>query len=412
MRILQLCLRIPYPPKDGGALAVNNLTLGYLNAGHNVRVLALNTKKHHVDLSSLPEWYMEKTRIRAVTVNTDINPFTAFLYLFGNGSYNIARFESSGFEQLLKEVLAQEEFDIVQLESLFMVPYLPVIRQLSDARVILRSHNVEFEIWKRKAHNATDPLKKLYLKHLARRLEDYEIRHLNAYDAIVPISASDEREFVSKGCRIPLFTAPFGIDLKNYPLREPESPPTLFFIGSLDWDPNLEGLHWFLENCWPVIHQKVPWLKFRVAGRNMDRKLLNLRAANVEIIGEVDSSLDFIGKNSVMVVPLFSGSGMRIKIIEGMAMGKTIISTSLGAEGIECTHGENILIADSSEEFCTLVEESVTKAETGLRLGSNGRKLVEEKYDNGLITANLLRFYQNLLNSENTGTSFQGSLSA
>ena len=138
-------------------------------------------------------------------------------------------------------------------------------------------------------------------------------------------------------------------------VKEDSDVPSLFSIGSMNWMPNEEGIRWFLEQSWPEIHRQYPDLKYYLAGRAMPEWMRTLNMPNVEVLGEVEDAQAFIRSKSIMIVPLFSGSGIRIKIIEGMAAARTIISTSLGAEGIHYTNGENILIANAPCEFFDMV---------------------------------------------------------
>ena len=398
MKILQVCNRVPYPARDGGTLAMNNLAEALINQGHQVKMAALNTRKHYIGKDSIPEEYRRKTNIQTFDIDTSVNPADALLYLFKKGSYNIGRFYSPGFEQMLVSILEKEDFDIVQLESLFVVPYIPSIRRYSKAKIVLRSHNVEYRLWEQKALAETSFFRKLYLCHLEKRIRQYEVENLNRYDAIVAITAEDAETFRSLGCRKPLHITPFGIDTREYsfPGETPKSPASICFIGSFDWQPNLDGIYWFLEHCWPSLSRDLPDLKLRIAGKNMPASLENLQVKNVEIRGEVKSSPEFISENTLMIVPLFAGSGMRIKIIEGMALGKPIVSTSLGAEGIHCTPGKDILLADTPEQFSNLIQKCILEEDLA-DIGKNARKLVESEYDNTALASSLIGFYKNLI---------------
>ena len=179
MRILQLCHKAPFPPRDGGSIAMNNLTQGLINLGNEVQVLAINTPNNYIDISTLDKKYREQTNIQTAYKDTSIKISSALSNLFSNKSYNIERFISKEFEVLLTQFLTENKYDIVQMESLFVAPYLGLIRKMSDAKIVLRAHNVEFEIWHRRYLACKNPLKKSYLKLLSRRLKRYEINLLN-----------------------------------------------------------------------------------------------------------------------------------------------------------------------------------------------------------------------------------------
>lgn len=191
MKILQICSKIPFPPKDGGSIAMNILTHGLINAGNRVHVLAVNTPKHFIKDEDIDADYRNKTNYRSVFINTSVKPIDAILNLFSSQSYNIIRFYSADFEKVLIEQLKKENYDLIHLETLWVAPYVEVIRKHSKAKIVLRSQNVEFMIWERLAEDAGNPLKKMYLRLLAKRLKKYELGILNKYDAIATITELD-----------------------------------------------------------------------------------------------------------------------------------------------------------------------------------------------------------------------------
>jgi glycosyltransferase involved in cell wall biosynthesis len=290
-----------------------------------------------------------------------------------------------------------ECFDIVQIETLFMSPYLNTIRELSQAKIILRAHNIEHRIWKRVASITKNPLKKVYLNHLSSTLERYEKSILNAYDGIVPISPVDAPFFIENSLK-PVLALPTGINPDKLPVQNNNHPDhALFHIGAMNWMPNEEGIRWFTEQVWPIVHNKLPHLKVHLAGREMPDWLKNLKMENIIIEGEVENAYDFIQSKSILIAPLFSGSGIRIKIIESMALAKAVISTSIGAEGINYTHNKNILIANTAEEFASAIEMLYADSETTRKIGLAARNLILEEHNTPKIIQQLVNFYQHIL---------------
>ncbi|MCX6297226.1 MAG: glycosyltransferase, partial [Bacteroidetes bacterium] len=232
MKILQICSKIPFPPKDGGSIAMNILTSGLINAGNTVHVLAINTPKQFIKEEEIDENYKKLTSYRSVFIDTSINPLDAILNLFTSKSYNIVRFHSKVFEKVLVERLLSEEYDVIHLETLWVAPYVDVIRKNSKAKIVLRSQNVEFLIWERLAEDTLNPIKKIYLKILSKRLKKYELGMLNKYDAIATITELDSITFNSLGCSIPIIHIPFGIDLEKYKIDISSlEKPSVFHIG-------------------------------------------------------------------------------------------------------------------------------------------------------------------------------------
>ncbi|MBN2175946.1 MAG: glycosyltransferase [Bacteroidales bacterium] len=398
MKILFLCNKSPYPPIEGGPLAMNANITGLLNLGHFVKVLAMNTNKYIVNPDDLPDDYRQNTGIEYVYNDLSIKPLEAFFNLFSSRSYHVERFISKAFERKLMEILQQDQYDIVQLEMLYMTPYVETIRKYSDAKIVLRSHNIEHLIWNRITQNTRNRLKKAYLKTLTRKLKKYELATLENYDGIVTISNNDAAFFRSTGTKTPITDVPFGVEISRYPFENRKYEfPTLFHIGSMNWVPNEEGIRWFLDHTWPGINNKFPELKFYLAGREMPDWLTKSKINNVVVLGEVPDAKEFITSKAIMIVPLFSGSGIRIKILEGMAMGKAIISTGIGAEGIDYTKNENILIAETPEEFLNAIEKCISDREFCDQTGNHARKLIEEKYNLKIVTKKLEAFYHTIL---------------
>jgi len=397
MKVLQLSHKPPYPPKDGGCLAIDNITQGLINAGVELKILTIETEKHPFEKDRIPEEYLAKTGIISVFVDTKLNVVDAFSNLVTQDSYNISRFFTPDFDHVLISELEEKEYDIIHLESLFMTPYISTIRMHSDARIVLRSHNLEYIIWERLSKQTGSVAKKTYLKLLAKQLKKYELNVLNQVDGIAPISKRDADDFRKLGAEQPIEIIPFGLNISKYKAdNDSNKDLNLFHLGSMDWAPNLEGLDWFLEKIWPVINTKEPEASLYLAGRDMPDRFFEMEYPKVVVVGEVEDAIKFIKSKSIMIVPLLSGGGIRVKIIEGMALGKAIISTSVGAEGIHYTHKKDIWIADTPNEFAEAVRFFKSNPKKIIEFGSNARKLVEQEYSNEVIINKLLSFYKYL----------------
>ncbi len=397
LHILFICNKSPWPASEGGPIAMNNLIEGLVADGHAVKVLAINTNKYATDPKDIPEDYLKKTALELVYVDLAIKPLTAFFNLFTNNSYHVQRFISPKLSEKLIEILNDTKFDIVQIETLFMSPYLDVIRKHSRAKVFLRAHNVEHLIWQRLAVSEKNPLKKLYLGHLSRTLKLYEENILDSYDGILPITHKDARYFESK-TKTAVLPISFGIhQAKLEPLPNSDVEIALFHIGSMNWMPNEEGIKWFLHEVWPLVTKKIPAIKLYLAGREMPDWLLQLKMPQVEIIGEVPDAQAFIRSKSISIAPLLSGSGIRIKIIESMAAGKAVVATRIGAEGINYTNGENMLVADGAEDFALAIEKLHKNPAYSQKLGEQAQLFIREEHLTSKIIDRLVGFYREIL---------------
>ena len=402
MKVLQLCHKPPQPSVDGGCIAINNITKGFIENGIDVKVLTISTAKHPFDKKYFSNDYISAANIESVFVDTTINLVDAFSSLVTSDSYNISRFFSTDFDILLRKTLEENDYDIIHLESLFMTPYTHTIRRFSKAKIILRSHNLEYIIWQRLSITPGNPAKKVYLKLLAQQLKKYEIKIFAAIDGIASISSQDQNKYIQLGCKKPMTTIPFGISLKAYNsdchLRTSSAKGfRLFHIGAMDWKPNTEGILWFIEEIWPIVLKANPDLELHIAGRSMPNWLVEKEVSNMINHAEVENAQDFMLSNDIMIVPLLSAGGMRVKIIEGMALGRVIISTAIGAEGIDYKDGENILIANNAKEFIDKLSWLKANPEKLYEIGQNGKKLVETYYNNQRITEKLLSFYDKVL---------------
>ncbi|MBQ3710479.1 MAG: glycosyltransferase [Bacteroidales bacterium] len=396
MKILLLCNKSPYPALEGGPMAMNSIVTGLLEAGHKVKILAVNSKKYNVTANDIPENYKQKTGIELIDVDLRVKPAQAFKNLFSKKSYHVERFISKEFTDRLIEVLKEDTYDVVQLETLFMTPYVETIRKNSKAMIVLRAHNVEHLIWERIAKGTKFFLKRAYIKHLAKTLKNYELTAINQVDGIAAITRKDAA-FFRKYCATPTIDIPFGVYPEDYtPSFEVNEKPSFYHIGSMNWIPNEEGIRWFIDNCMDAVVAKVPDFTFHLAGRNMPEWLKELNDPHVDVIGEVPDAKAFVTSHNVAIVPLLSGSGIRIKIIESMALGKTVITTMVGAEGILYDEDANIIIAENKAKMSEAIRRINENPAMAVEIGKAARKLVEEVYDNRKLTERLLLFYSQI----------------
>jgi glycosyltransferase involved in cell wall biosynthesis len=397
MKILQLCLKPPVPAKDGGCIAMNNITQGLLEAGHKVKILTIFTHKHDFEVDSMPAEYIEQTGIEGVFIDTRLSAVDAFSSILTSDSYNVSRFFSTDFDIRLSNLLRKENFDVVHLESLFMTTYLATIRRFSKAPVVLRAHNIEHIIWEKTAQGTSSFLKRIYLNYLQRKLKQYEISVLNEVTAIAAISDDDRNRMISLDIKKPISTIPFGVDLTQYPVQSIHSAElALFHLGAMDWGPNSEGINWFLQSIWPEISVRFPSLKLYLAGRNMPDEFKAMKLRNVEVVGEVEHAIEFIQSKAIMIVPLLSASGVRVKIMEGLALGRAIVATPIAAEGLGCVHGEHLLIAEHLSEWTSALSSVIENEQLRSSLSENGREHVRQNFDIRSLTAKLINFYKEI----------------
>ena len=212
------------------------------------------------------------------------------------------------------------------------------------------------------------------------------------------MSQRDLDYFRQLGLTIPAMVAPIGLDLASYQDQVPATlpPHSISFIGSLDWMPNQDGLKWFLDQVWPSIHRSFPDLKFHIAGRNTPKWVFDRAGNGVIVDGEVPDATDFIKQHPISIVPLFSGSGMRVKILESMALGRIVLTTPLGVEGIAATHDENILIGKTADQFRQLLTQCLQQPKEMEHISTKAQSFIIANYDNVVIGQTILNRMSNL----------------
>lgn len=399
MNILIVCNKFPYPLKDGGAIATFAMIKGFALAGHSVTVAAINTKKHYCNISELPENVTKLAQFHTIDIDTTITiSGTLKNLLCSKKPYTATRFFNPQFADLLRNLTSKTNFDVIQLEGLYMCECIPTLKENSHSHISYRAHNVEFEIWERLYKECENPLKRWYLKNLSQRVKHYEKAQLNNYDSIVPITERDAQKYNTFGNQKPVCVTPTGFDEeKIIALPSHERAVSLFHIGSLDWSPNQQGLLWFLQHCWGSLHREFPHITLRIAGRNAPQHFIDaVQKPGVEFCGEVPNAQQFMADNTIMIVPLLSGGGMRIKIVEGLAYAKAIVSTSIGAEGIDAEKHKAICIANSAEEFTNALRNLLQHDNERKELETNAVDFVRNHFENTGLIHKLLQFYSNV----------------
>lgn len=391
MKILLLANKLPYPANDGSSIAIARMIEGFVADGIELTVLVLNTKKHFKSPHHIPPQIKEHVRFEIVEVNTNPNPINAFFNLFQSLPFHVSRFYQKAVTRKLVALLRQSTFDVVQAEGLFLMPYAKIVKEYSQAKIALRAHNIEHLIWKRATENESNLALKQYLRLQTHKLKRYEMYCAAVADAVIPISPVDAAFFKTYNKHV--FTTPCGITLPDTPPKPPVQN-RFFHLGAMDWLPNQQGVDWLIEKVWPLVYHANNTLELHLAGRAMPQRLLNLNVPGITVQGEVDNASKFRTAHGVMLVPLLAGSGMRIKIIEGLAEGLPILSTHIGAEGIQAEHGKNIWLSTNPEDFAAAMLYLASDRQRCIDLGKNAAILAAEVYQNHRLISNLAEFYK------------------
>jgi len=376
MKILFLTTKFPYPPDSGGKIdTYNNLFL--LSKNFDVILIYLEEKSKYEDA------FKYKTGIKDIyNFPLDVrNRFwSIILNLFSRNPYTVKKYHSKEIYRKIKDLIKKENISVLFLDHLHVAFYGELAKKdFPSIKILLREHNVESEFWQRMYLEEKSFFKRLYFKIQAKKILDYEKNIVKIFNKCLIISKRDE-EILHNICKQAKTVAvPTAINLneyKKYWALDPV-PFSIIFVGDYSWPPNTKGILWFLEEVWPRVKNNFPEVKIFIVGRNPTNAMKKYLSQDVIITGEVKSVKEWIARASIFIAPLFSGAGIRIKILEAMAMERPVISTSLGAEGINIKHMKNIIIADTKEQFLDGIKYLFAKKENGRKLAKNGRRMVE-----------------------------------
>lgn len=383
--------------KDGESMAICSLAESMVMNGFTVDILSLNTKKHKFTGSVDKEKFSYYNAISMVDIDTKINLYSFITNLFSAVPYQLSRFINDSFKSILIDCLYNYKFDYIILETIYLTPYIAVIKKYTKAKIILRTHNLEYEIWDRLHEGSKMGLQKFLYKVLSYHIYLYESKHLREIDFLLAISQREFYQFNQfypeiKGMVMPIT---WNSKLIEVPIENQNKDISLYFMGSLDWKPNQEGLLWFLNRIWPMVHSNFPDLTFYVAGRNMQDEIIQMKIPGVVMVGEVEDAAQFVKQHDICIVPLLSGSGMRAKIIEAMAIGKVVITTSIGLEGIVAKNGYDVCIADTPDQFFEEILNLITVKNRIRQIGLNAQETIKINFDSEIMGNKLITFLDN-----------------
>ena len=292
------------------------------------------------------------------------------------------------FRKELTKILKATTFNTVIFESLFTSAYHGTVNELTKGKKLYRAHNIEHLIWDELSNQSKNIFKRWYIKTQAIRLKKEELNFCTTIESILTISESD-RKTILKYTSTPTTTIGLHVDMYSKNEHDTSIKIDFFHIGAMDWQPNQEGVNWIINEVFPIVKQKEKSVEIHLAGRGMPKSMIDQKQKGCFNHGEVSNAIDFMQRHKVMIVPLFSGSGIRVKIIQGMAIGKCIISTSIGAKGILCTNKKNILIADTKNQFIDAMIFCMNNPNEVDKIGKEAKKFANKNFSKESIKKQL-----------------------
>jgi sugar transferase (PEP-CTERM/EpsH1 system associated) len=369
------------PPDTGGKIRSYNI-LRELARQHSVTFFsfyAAHDHDSHPDLKNI----FDRVVCVPLILPAPKSPAEMLDYgcqLLSSEPYGIAKYCRPNVRRELHALLKEETYDVILCDFIFAAGVIPWDWPIPK---VLFTHNVEAAIWRRHYDVATNPIWNAISWREWRKMEAAERRYLRLADRVLTVSETDRDAFGSFLELGKLTVIPTGVDVDYFqPMPVEENPNSLVFTGSMDWLPNEDAILYFVDAILPLIKQQRPEVSLDVVGRSPSRKLQGLaeRERSVRLTGWVEDIRPFVAGGSICIVPLRIGGGTRLKIFEAMAMGKAIVSTTVGAEGLPVRAGENILLADTPGDFADSVVSLLRDPNQRKRLGTSARALVQEKY--------------------------------
>lgn len=346
MKILYLTNKPIYPIVDGGCFAMDSFLRALLTFSE-VKNISIATHKHPFELRNYPQSIQEKTNPEGCIIETKTNVLGFLKSIVLQQSYNAIRFYNEEFLAKIKIELKTTTYNIIILESSYLLVYIDALKKIFPGKIILRAPNVEYKIWEDYALFSNSLFKKTAYSYLAKALKKFELNACAKVDTILAITENDKFQFKQDGIHVPCEVIPFGIhpEIKELPTI---SSNKIFFLGAYNWKPNVDAANHLIKDLFPVLRLKYPTLELHLAGSFTPEALKSLQANNIFIHGKVDNSMEFIKNHGILVAPIFSGSGVRIKIIEALAQGIPVVASTIAMQGIP---SESVLIADNLQEF-------------------------------------------------------------
>ena len=395
MKILFLSPTVPFPLTDGGRIRVFNL-LKQIAAKSDVTLLVLETQPTDADgVAELQQFGIQVHLIPNAPTLPRVSFGTLANAFLKQQPITVARYALPAYRQKFRELVATEDFDLVHYEMFHTAQF----RTETELPSVLSQQNVDSAIWRRLCGETTHPFYKFAYWTQQLAFQRYERVLSPKFDAVTCTSDIDAAVFQRHCAADTIEVIPNGVDVTHYqPDFTSEAPAHLIYIGSMDWYPNEDAVAFFADEVLPGIQDKVPDVQFSIVGGNPSARVQKLaEREGVVVTGRVPEIKPYFAEATVFVVPLRIGSGTRLKILEALAMGKAIVSTTVGAEGLDLKDGEEIFIADEPAIFADAVTRLLTDASLRRRIGENGRARVEKDYDWRSIGAKLYTLYESLI---------------
>jgi glycosyltransferase involved in cell wall biosynthesis len=379
MRVLFLSPELPHPADSGGTIKTSSI-LAYLRRRHDVHLLCFRRRPLTREQA---RWCADFGSLDTLPLNRGRTPFNLVRSYLTGIPLSIERNRSGQMAELVAGRLRDGAYDAVFVDSWLMAQYLPAT---FSGPALLHEHNAEHVMWYRQAQRERNPLLRALIRREHRRVRSYESAILPRFDTVFAVSETDRQALLELGAepqRLRLLpNLPERSLLERPGLSFAATEPVILYFGTLSWQPNLEGLEYFLRSVFPLVRRRMPQARFVIAGSGAPPRLRGLagRAAGVELVGPVADAEPLYGRARLFVEASPAGGGTRLKVLNALARGLPVVASPEGAEGLDAVPGQHLLVASDAESMaeaaCRLM------ADDGLwrTLSENGRALIRSHY--------------------------------
>jgi len=403
MKILWISHILPYPPKGGVMQRSYNL-IKEVAKENEVYLFAFNqkawlpTKEDIIKAKKEFERFCKKVEVFELPSDKSKAAWYSLVLksFFSKDGYTINWTRSKIMAKKIKEFLATNHIDLIHCDTIGLAEYVKDIKEIPKG---LNHHNIESHMMLRRAKREKNPLKKLYFYIEGIKLRKYEKQVCPKFNMNLVVSELDKKRLLNIAPNSKIAVIPNGVDINYFkPLNSKIKRHNIVFAGRMNAYPNEDAVIWFLKEIWPLLKKEVPDTTFTIAGRNPTPRIKKFAKNDLSILvtGYVDDIRPFIAQAEVYICPIRDGGGTKLKLLDAIAMGKAIVSTSIGAEGLEVKNGEHILIADDPVSFVSQILRIFKNLNLRTNLGNSAKNLVEKKYSWKIIGKKLNSLYQKM----------------
>ncbi len=387
MNVLYISNKPIYPIVDGGCFAMGQfLDCLLTNKDLNIKHLTIATQKHPFEINAYPKKIIEKAKPEPLNINTKFKPLKALVSLLKNSAYHLERFHDINSQKRVDSIIKSFKPDIIIIETPFLGKY---IRNISDStQTYVRTHNVESNIWKEKSIQEKNIFKKIILTGLANSLQKAEYQLLNKVSGVISISNSDSEFFRLLGVTSKLTTIPPFFEISEQPKSINRS---FFFFGAMNWEPNIEASEYIVNIILPKLKIQFPDIILNIGG-SFNELNQTSKDPSIHFHGFVKDKNKFLSESGILIAPIFSGSGIKIKVLEALSFGIPVIGSEKAFEGIPVTNGFHAFIAKNQDDFINYSIKLINSPDLRLEIGKKGQQFIQELYNKQIICSQINEF--------------------